>query len=413
MSAKTLYTGIRQLVTLAGPARPRVGSDLSELAIVENAAFLVENGLITWVGSSSAAPQADDVFDVKSRGGGVVTPGLVDAHTHAAFVGSRANEFEMRVCGSTYAEIAQAGGGIKSSVRAVREASDEELAHSTANHLQEALGFGTTTIEVKSGYGLSMEDELRLLKSIPSQSPRTVKTYLGLHACPAESTKSDYVEAAICEILPEVARQDLAQYVDAYIEPGYFESSDAQWLAKEAHRFGMRVRLHVDQFCDSGGAALAAEIGAVTADHLEYTSPGGFRAMKEAGTIPVLLPASVVCLGLSKYPAAREMIDMGLPIVIASDFNPGTSPTCSLPFCMWLSCVMMKVKPAEALTASTINAAYSLGMGGEVGSIEVGKKADFVIWKAEDYREIMASPTACRAKFVSVAGTFGYEEANL
>lgn len=354
---------------------------MRDLGLISNAAFAFEHGVITWVGPDSDAPSANLEIDAD---GCLITPGFVDAHTHVIFGGNRANEFELRSQGATYQEIKEAGGGIMSSVRATREASFDELMSSASERLQWMLATGTTTVEVKSGYGLDFESEKKMLQVAATLGPqRIIKTYLGAHCVPPESGSSegylDSVTATITEF------EGLAEFCDIFIEAGYFEAKDAKRLFASTK---LKPRLHVDQFTNNGGAKLAAELGAKTADHLEQTDADGIAALREGGVIPVLLPASVYGLGLSKYPNARLMIDEGLPVVVATDFNPGSSPTPSLLFVMSLACTQMRMTPAEALTACTINAAYALDRGDLVGSIEPGKRADFLIHDLKDFREI-------------------------
>lgn len=372
-----------------------------QLGLISNAAFAFEDGVITWVGPDSGAPFGNQEIDA---GGRLVTPGFVDAHTHVIFGGNRANEFEIRSQGATYQDIKDAGGGIMSSVRATREASFDQLLGSAIQRLQWMLASGTTTVEVKSGYGLNLESELKMLQVAENLGPqRIVKTFLGAHAVPPESgSKGEYLESVMA-MLPEVER--FAEFCDIFVESGYFEHEDARRLFAPTK---LKPRIHVDQFTNNGGAKLAAEIGAKTADHLEQTDLEGIRALQEAGVTPVLVPGSVYCLGLNKYPDARLMIEEGLPLVLATDFNPGSSPTPSLPFVMSLACTQMKMTPAEALTACTINAAYALDRGVLVGSIEPGKQADFVIHDAQNYREIPYWAGRSTAAQVFVSGSKVY-----
>ena len=384
-----------QLVTLAGPARPRVGPELRELSIIADGAILCAGGRITHVGSRKEIESligAD--CELIDAGGRVVMPGFVDAHTHPIFAGTRADEFEKRAGGATYQEIAARGGGIQSSVRSTREATLDELVAAGKRYAAWFLRTGTTTVEAKSGYGLTTEDELKILRAIKllnSQGPlKYVPTFLGAHDIPPEykARREQYVELLIAEMLPRVAAEKLAEYCDVFCEKKVFTTDEARKILSAARSNGLGLRLHADQLSLSGGAKLAAELGAVTADHLEHTDAEGIVALRRAGVQPVLLPGSVYALGSSRYPAAREMIDAGLAIVLASDFNPGSSPTPAMTMILSLASTHMKLTPAESITAATINAAYTLGRGDQIGSLEPGKLADFVIHDANDYREL-------------------------
>ncbi len=367
---------------------------MRDLGITPDGAMLVESGRIVQVGARSEieplAKEDDAVIDAGSR---VVLPGFVDAHTHAVFAGNRADEFERRIEGASYAEIAASGGGIRSTVRATRAASEDQLLDAARRYVRWFHAGGTTTIEAKSGYGLTLEDELKILRAIGRiEGLWTVPTFLGAHEVPEEYhfRPSAYTDLVIYEMLPAVANshKPIASFCDVFCEPGIFSIEDSRRILSAARALGLGLRIHADQFSDSGGAALAAELGAATADHLEYASLRGIRALAAAGVQPVLLPGSVYALGSSRYPAAREMIEAGLAVVLATDFNPGSSPTASMPMILSLACTQMKMTPAEAITAATINAAYSLGRGAEIGSLEVGKWADFAIHDAGDFREI-------------------------
>src|SRR5215208_381778 len=384
-----------RLVTLAGPARPRVGPELRELGIVANGGMFVRDGLIESVGSrdeiESLIESDTEVGDALGR---VVLPGFVDAHTHPVFGGTRVDEFEERSKGATYEEIAARGGGIQSTVNATRATYEELLTYECWRYSEWFLRSGTTTIEAKSGYGLSLEDELKILRIVKrlgrETSLRYVPTFLGAHSIPAEyrSRRDEYVSLIIEEMLPAVAEQKLAEFCDVFCEQKVFTTDEAWKILSAARCHGMGLRIHADQLSLSGGAQLAAELGTVTADHLEHTDAAGIAALKEAFVQPVLLPGSVYALGSTHYPAAREMIDAGLAVVLATDFNPGSSPTPSMTMILSLAATHMKMTPAEAITAATINAAYSLNRGDKLGSLEPGKIADFVIHDCEDYREL-------------------------
>lgn len=384
-----------QVVTLAGAHRPRTGGDLRQLAIIEDGALLVRGGLIEAVGRrreiESLISGDCEVVDARRR---VVMPGFVDAHTHPVFAGIRANEFEQRATGATYREIAARGGGIRSTVRVTRNASQSDLVKAGRRYADWFLRGGTTTIEAKSGYGLTLEDELKILRAIKQLDEETplhyVPTFLGAHDTPTEygSRRGMYVNLIINEMLPRVAEEKLAEYCDVFCEQGVFTTDESWQILSAARCHGLGLRVHADQLSLSGGAKLAAELNATTADHLEYTDITGIMALHAAKVQPVLLPGSVYALGSNQYPAARQMIDAGLAVVLATDFNPGSSPTPSMTMILSIACTHMKMTPAEAITAATINAAYSLGRGGEIGSLEKGKRADFVIHDCEDYREL-------------------------
>src|SRR5215207_2976686 len=394
--SKTLaVVNCSQLVTLAGPARPRVGPELRELSILANGGMFVRDGLIERVGNSDeikALIESDtDVVDALGR---VVLPGFVDAHTHPVFGGTRVDEFEERCKGATYEEIAARGGGIQCTVNATRATCEEVSAYECWRYSDWFLRSGTTTIAAKSGYGLSLEDELKILRIIKrlgsETSLRYVPTFLGAHSIPAEyrSRRDQYVSLIIEEMLPAVAEQKLAEFCDVFCEQKVFTTDEAWKILSAARYHGMGLRIHADQLSLSGGAQLAAELGTVTADHLEHTDAAGIAALKEAGVQPVLLPGSVYALGSTRYPAAREMIDAGLAVVLATDFNPGSSPTPSMTMILSLSATHMKMTPAEAIIATTVNAAYSLNRGAQLGSLESGKIADLVIHDCDDHREL-------------------------
>lgn len=384
-----------QLVTLAGPARPRVGAELRELSIIPNGGLLIRGSRIEKTGTRSEIESlVTSDCEVIDAGGRILLPGFVDAHAHPVFAGNRAGEFEERAAGATYQEIAARGGGIKSTVRATRAATQDDLVESGTQYAQWFLRCGTTTVEAKSGYGLTLDDELKILRAIKQLdqdlSLRYVPTFLGAHDIPAEfcDRREKYVELVIKEMLPAVAREELAEYCDVFCEARVFSVEESRRILVAARELGLGLRIHADQLSLSGGAKLASELKAATADHLEHTDSEGVAALRAAGVQPVLLPASVYALGVHHYPAAREMIAAGLAIVLATDFNPGSSPTPSMFQVLSLAATQLKMTPAESITAATINAAFSLNRGKRVGSLEPGKSADFVVHDCEDYREL-------------------------
>jgi imidazolonepropionase len=370
---------------------------MRELSIIVDGAMLLTGERITHVGSReeiNGLLDAADAYEVIDAGGRVVMPGFVDAHTHPVFAGTRVGEFEERALGVTYEEIAARGGGIQSTVQATRQATLDELRAAGKRYADWFLRTGTTTVEAKSGYGLTVEDELKILETInrlnSETSLRYVPTFLGAHDIPTEykSRRDEYVSLLIEELLPRVAQENLAEYCDVFCEAKVFTTDEARKILSAAKGHGFGLRMHADQLSLSGGALLAAELGTITADHLEYTDASGIAALKSAGVQPVLLPGSVYALGSDRYPAAREMIEAGLGVVLATDFNPGSSPTPSMTMILSLASTHMKMTPAESIAASTINAAYTLNRGDRIGSLEPDKLADFVIHDCADYRDL-------------------------
>ncbi len=396
MSATALIR-IGQLVTVAGPPQPRTGPAMRDLGMIRNGGLLIRNGRIERTGPSDEIAAAAEELgaEIVDAEEGVVLPGFVDAHAHPVFGGQRLEEFEQRAAGASYEEIAASGGGIRSTVKQTRAATEEELLAQARKHAGWFLQGGTTTVEAKSGYGLSLEAELKILRVIRALNQESdlefVPTFLGAHAVPDEfrGTPERYVELITEEMLPAVAAEHLAEYCDAFCEAGYFDLATTRRVLQRARDLGLGLRLHADQLTDSGGARLAAELRTQTADHLEQTEIDGIRALAAAGVQPVLLPGSVYALSKTRYPRARAMIEEGLAVVLATDFNPGSSPTTSMPMVMSLAVTQMKMLPAEALVAATINAAWSLQRGDRLGSLEPGKQADFTLFECADYREII------------------------
>jgi imidazolonepropionase len=365
---------------------------MSELAIISDGGMLIHNGKIEKIGPSAEIERNVGDEEIVDAGGRVVMPGFVDAHTHLVFAGNRLDDFERRSRGETYEQIAKAGGGIWSTVQKTRAASELDLLTLAKKHANWFLRCGTTTVEAKSGYGLTVEDELKILRVMRQLknelSLEIVPTFLGAHAVPREISADEYVAVVITEMLPRVSTEKLAEFCDVFCERGYFDIDQSRKILSAAKKVGLSLRGHVDQLTNSGGAKLMAEMSATTADHLEQTDEQGIAALKKANVQPVLVPGSVYALGSSRYPRGREMIEAGLAIVLATDFNPGSSPTPSMPMVLSLACTQMKMSPAEAITASTVNAAYSVNRGDRIGSLEPGKLANFVIFDCEDYREL-------------------------
>lgn len=403
-----------QLATMAGPSRARRGAvEMRDLATIEDGAMMICGGTIEWVGTTDEIRKVlaeEKIVSVLDAQGRLVTPGFVDAHTHIVFAGSRAAEFEQRIAGKTYRQIAAEGGGIANTMRATRSATEEQLLAQARQHAQWFLRNGTTTLEAKSGYGLSLEAELKVLRTVRSlgrSTPlRTVPTLLAAHTVPPEfqQDRAGYVALILHEILPQVKRERLAQFCDVFCDEQAFTLAESRAILTAAKQAGMGLRMHAEQFAADGGASLAAELGAATADHLECTDDRGIATLARSAVQPVLVPASVFCLGLDRYPQARAMIDAGLPVVLATDFNPGSSPTTSMPFVMSLACQQMKMLPSEALTAATVNAAYSLELGDTVGSLQPGKAADFLIHEFTDHRELAYFAAVPNLPQVFIAG---------
>jgi imidazolonepropionase len=395
MNHELLISHAAQLVTLTGPARPHVGAEMGELGIIEDGALLARDGVIMAVGATSeVAPQAAvDAIHIDASNF-VVMPGFVDAHSHPVFGGTREDEYEMRAAGMTYQEIAARGGGIRSTVRRTRAASEDELFKLGKIHARWLLEHGTTTVEAKSGYGLTVDDELKILRVIRRLNDETalelIPTFLGAHETPDEyhDRREDYIQLVIDEMLPLVAAEGLARYCDVFCESHVFNVDESRRVLTRAKELGLGIRLHAEQLSLSGGACLAAEIGADSADHLEWVDQAGIEDLRQAGVIAILLPGAVFNLGLTRYAPARAMIEAELPIALATDFNPGSSPTPSMQMILSIACTQMRMTPAEAVTAATINGACSLGCEARLGSLEAGKQADIVVYDCSDYRQI-------------------------
>lgn len=386
-----------QLATISGANKPRTREAMSDLGVIEDGSLWIENGKIMAVGSTAEleriygdrASEAD-IVDATGR---LVTPGLVDPHTHVAYGGSREREFEMRLEGATYMDIMNAGGGIHATTRMTREATEDELIEQTTRRLDSFLAHGVTTVEGKSGYGLDLETEikqLRVMKRLNETHPiDLIPTFMGGHAVPREykGREDEYIDVLVNDMLPKVADEELAVFNDVFCEVGVFTPEQSERILLAGKELGLVPKIHADEIESYGGAELAAKVGAISAEHLLKASDEGIRLMAEAGVIACLLPATALYLR-EEAAQGRAMIDAGVAVAISTDCNPGSSPTTSMPLVMNLACISMRLTPAEALVAATMNGACAIGMEEKVGSIEVGKQADIVMWHISNYQEL-------------------------
>lgn len=389
MSNPLLIRNARQILTLRGPAAPRRGEQLRDLAIIENGSILIENGRIAEVGRYVGAPRDAAEYDARGK---VVLPGFVDSHTHLVWTRPRLLDYEMRISGAAYQEIAAAGGGILSTVRAVRDASEAQLLAEARAALAKFYANGTTTLEAKSGYGLDRTAELKTLQVIATlraEGHDLIPTYLGAHVKPPEfETADDYIAWLGSEMLPQIAERKLAVFADAFCEQGAFTLDQTRTYLEAARRAGLGLKIHAEQFSRTGAAALGVALHAASVDHLESGSAADAAALARSDTIATLLPGAVFHLGLHAYAPARALIDSGAAIALATDYNPGTSPTVSMPMILSLACTQMRMTPAEAIAAATINGAHAVRAAGRIGSIEPGKDGNLGIFDVSDYREI-------------------------
>jgi imidazolonepropionase len=386
--ADLVVSGISELATPEGKAALS-GPDTGRLRVLENAAVACHEGRIVFVGEQAASDRSvqptPDCVTIDAAGA-TVLPGFVDAHTHLPFAGWRETEFDERLRGATYSEIAERGGGILSTVKAVRATGREELAELVRRRLDDMLALGTTTAEAKSGYGLDPDAEIRQLEALKDAATghpvKLATTFLGAHTVPTEyrGDRQKYIDLILEEMIPRVAHQGLAEFADAFVDSNAFSVEEARQVLREAGEHGLKVRLHADQLADDGGASLAAELGAVSADHLEFASDEGLEAMARAGTCGVLLPAATFFLMMDRKPPGRRLLDAGVPVVVATDYNPGSCPCESMSAAVWFACLTGGLGVDEAITAATLNAAYSLGLADQAGSLEVGKRADLVVF---------------------------------
>jgi imidazolonepropionase len=417
-------------LTLAGPPVPRRGTALGELGIISKGGLLTDGEGILKVGSTHSLEREAirlhaEAVDCRGR---VVLPGFVDSHTHLIFAGSRVNDYELRLRGKTYEEIAKAGGGIGSSAQKVAKATIQSLARQAAGFLDQLAAYGTTMLEVKSGYGLDIAQELKILRAIrklqTGQSLELVPTLLALHALPASfrGRSRQYVDEVIERLIPaaagagaapdvepgfsparaalkggstsattprpQAAREGLAEFIDCFCDRGAFSVEDCRRVFEAGRKFGLTPRIHAEQLARTGAARLGIECSAASADHLDKLTTSDIRALAASDVVATLLPGANFHLGLKQYPPARKLIAAGAAVALATDFNPGTSPTLNMQFILSLACTQMRMTPAEAIAASTINAAHALRRAHRIGSLEAGKQADLIVLEVEDYREI-------------------------
>ena len=393
---------MRVLRNIGALATCRDEGGQGDIHVIERAAIVWQDDTILWAGLEEELPLVHETAESEDCRGRLVVPGLVDCHTHLAFGGWRAGEFERRLRGESYLDIAQSGGGIAATVRATRAASEEELMSRARMSLAEMRQLGVTTVECKSGYGLDEASERKLLhvyRRLRHEQPtRLVVTFLGAHVVPPEyrDRRDEYVRWLVDEMIPAVARERLAECCDVFVERSAFTLDEARCILEAGRRHGLRAKLHADQLSDGGGAALAAAVDALSADHLEHASEAGIAAMAAAGTVAVSLPFATLYLRERPMPA-RAFIDAGVPVAVATDFNPGSAPSYHLPMAMTLACTMQRMTPAEVLKGATIYAARAIGMDREVGSIEAGKRADFAVIDAPDVTHWLyhLRPNAC------------------
>lgn len=386
-----------QLATIAGKNEPRKRKEMSELGIIEDGSVWIDDGLIKAIGTteeleSMYGDRASEA-EIVDATGRLVTPGLVDPHTHVAYGGSREREFEMRLEGATYMEIMNAGGGIHATTRMTRESTEDELVEQTMRRLDSFLKHGVTTVEGKSGYGLDLETELkqlRVMKRLNETHPiDLVPTFMGAHAVPQEykGNEDEYINSIINDMLPVVAEEKLAVFNDVFCEVGVFTPEQSERILEAGKKLGLIPKIHADEIESYGGAELAAKVGAISAEHLLKASDEGVKQMAEAGVIACLLPATALYLR-EDAAKGRQMVDEGVAVAISTDCNPGSSPTTSMPLVMNLACISMRLTPAEALVAATMNAACAIRMEDKVGSLEVGKQGDVVMWNISNYQEL-------------------------
>jgi len=397
VSHDLLFVNARQVVTCVGPARARRGREMGDAAVREGIAVHVQADTIVDVGLETKLRAANPRATIVDCQGGVLTPGFVDSHTHAVFGRARYEEQELRATGVSYMDIARRGGGIHASVRDLRARDEDELFGLAEPRLAALAASGVTTVEVKSGYGLSLDDELKMLRVIrrlaETMPMRIVPTWLGAHEIPLEYRDRDggrreYVDRLVHEMLPAVAGERLARFADVFCEPGVFTVDESREILTAARAAGLGIKLHADELSAGGGAELAASLRATSADHLAAVSEAGISALAGAGTVATLLPATLLFLGKRDHAPARRLVEAGVPVALASDFNPGTSPTTNFPLVLTLGVSQLGLRVAEVLVAATVNGAAALGLADRVGQLAPGFSADLALWGVEDVREL-------------------------
>ncbi len=419
MSALLVH-GARQLLTLRGPTGPRRGAIMRELGLIQDGAILIEDGIITSVGPTrrienlTAARNATEV----DASGCVVAPGFVDSHTHLVCGPPRLLDYEMRIAGASYEQIARSGGGILTSVRAIRDAPIRRLVLQAQQTLDGLIRHGTTTIEAKSGYGLDETGERKILRAMQALNGKPidiVPTYLGAHVVPPEYSgrSADYIEWVCTYLMPKIRRRKLAQFVDVYCDELAFSVEHSRRYLEAARQLGFSLKIHAQQFSRTGSVRLAVELGAISADHLERADEEDVRLLAASHTIATLLPGSVFHLGREHYPPARALIEAGAAVALATDYNPGTSPTYNMAMVLSLACTEMRMTAAEAFTAATINGAHAIGRADRIGSLEAGKNADLVMFKVPDYREIPYHFGVCLTALTMKRGVVLYRQAEV
>ncbi|MBC2721113.1 imidazolonepropionase [Desulfosporosinus sp.] len=385
--ADLLIHSAQMMATMSGYSEsPACGEDMSKIGLIADGAVAIREGKIVAVGTTQDLRAkgwvGPDTKEISARGK-VVTPGFVDPHTHVLYAGSRENELSLKLKGVPYLEILKQGGGILSTVRSTKQASDEEIKAQTHRRLRTMLSMGTTTVEAKSGYGLTVEEELRALRLIHEldgeQPVDLVPTFMGAHAVPPGYSEEEFTNYVVDEMLPQIAAEGQAEFCDVFCEPGVFSLESSERILVKAQALNLKLKMHADELASAGGAQLAAKLGVISADHLLQASDEGIAALAQQGVIAVLLPATSFNLAKNSYARAREMIRAGVPVALATDSNPGSSPTESMPLVLTLACLYLRMTPEEALTAVTINAAHAIGRANQIGSLEVGKQGDVVI----------------------------------